>query len=121
MRLRLPVRVVRQPDSIVYTVYEHELDIIRAGPPATLALNFAVALISIGVSLAVALATTTISADWLFCSYLIACFNCLIAGTYLFGYWLTTRTTASLVRKIRSRLTALPSTQGRMPTDLTGV
>jgi uncharacterized Tic20 family protein len=88
-----------------YTVLEHELDIIAAGSPATLAFNFAVALISIGVSFVLTLTTTTITSNRLFYGYLIACLNCLLAGIIMFAYWLKTRTSVSItVAKIKSRL-----------------
>ena len=88
-----------------YTVLEHELDIIAAGSPANLAFNFAVALISIGVSFVLTLTTTTIPSDRLFYGYLIASINCLLAGIIMFAYWLKTRTSVGVtVAKIKSRL-----------------
>ncbi len=45
-----PVRVAPLGELTAYTVHEHELDIISAGSPATLAFNFAVALVSIGIA-----------------------------------------------------------------------
>lgn len=72
------IRVAPLGELTAYTVHEHELDIIAAGSPATLAFNFAVALISIGVSFILTLTTTTISSNRLFYSYLIVCINCLL-------------------------------------------
>jgi hypothetical protein len=88
-----------------YTVLEHELDIIAAGSPANLAFNFAVALISIGVSFVLTLTTTTISSDRLFTVYVNACIISLLGGIIMFAYWLKTRTSVSVtVAKIKSRL-----------------
>ncbi len=98
----LSVRVAPPAELIAYTVHEHELDIIAAGSPATLAFNFAVALISIGISLVL---TLTIASNRLFYGYLIACMNCLLAGIIMLVYWLKTRTSVSVtVARIKSRL-----------------
>jgi hypothetical protein len=61
-----PVRVAPLGELNAYTVHEHELDIIAAGSPATLAFNVAVALISIGISFVITLTTTTITSNRLF-------------------------------------------------------
>jgi hypothetical protein len=107
-----PVRVSPPAELIAYTVHEHELDIIAAGSPANLAFNFAVALISIGISFVLTLTTTTIPSNRLFNSYLIVCLNCLLAGIIMFAYWLKTRTTVSItVAKIKSRLIVPVSVQ----------
>ena len=95
-----------------YAVLEHELDIIAAGSPATLAFNFAVALISIGVSFVLTLATTAIASNRLFYGHLIACLNCSLAGIIMFAYWLKTRASIT-VAKIKSRL--IVATAGREP------
>jgi hypothetical protein len=102
-----------------YTVHEHQLDIIAAGSPATLAFNFAVALISIGVSFVLTLTTTTIQSDRLFYGYLIACINCLLAGVIMLAYWPKTRTSVNVtVAKIKSRLVV--PTPAREPVDPAG-
>ena len=88
-----------------YTAHEHELDLIAAGSEASLICNFAVALISIGVSLVLTLTTTEISSDRLFYGYLLACINCRLVGIIMFAYWLKTRTSVGVtVAKIKARL-----------------
>ena len=102
-----------------YTVHEHELDIIAAGSPATLAFNFAVALISIGVSLVLTLTTTTIATDRLFYGYLIAYINCLLVGAIMFVYRLKTRSSVQVtVLKIKSLLVSPTPIQEQLPSDL---
>lgn len=94
------------------------MDIIAAGSPATLAFNFAIALISIGITFVLTLTTTTIGSDRLFYGYLIACINCLLVGVIMFVYWLKTRTSVNVtVAKIRSRLTTSTPIQEQLPTD----
>lgn len=113
-----PVRVAPLGELTAYTVHEHELDIIAAGSPATLAFNFAVALISIGITFILTLTTTTIPTDRLFYGYLIACINCLLVGFIMFVYWLKTRTSVNItVTKIKSRLVVAPPIQEHLPTD----
>lgn len=99
------VRVAPLGDLNAYMVHEHELDIIAAGSPATLAFNFAISLISIGVTFVLALTTTTIASDRMFYGYLIVCVNCLLVGFILFGYWFRTRTSVTaMVARIKKRL-----------------
>ncbi len=113
------VHVAPLGDLTAYTVFEHELDVIAAGSPANLAFNFAVALISIGMSFVLTPTTTTIPSDRLFYGYLIVCVNCLLAGVIMFAYWLKTRTTVGItVAKIKGRLIVPTPVQEPMtPTD----
>jgi hypothetical protein len=112
------VRVAPIGELTAYTVLEHELDIIAAGSPATLAFNFAVALISMGISFVLTLTTTTIASNRLFYGYLLVCLNCLLAGIIMFAYWLKTRTSVNLtVARIKSRLIVPTTVQESSPTD----
>jgi hypothetical protein len=100
-----PVRVAPLGELNAYTVHEHELDIIAAGSPATLAFNAAVALLSAGVSFVITLTTTTITSNRLFYSYLNLCAIFLIVGFLLLGYWWKSRTSVLvIVSKIKSRM-----------------
>jgi hypothetical protein len=113
------VQVAPLGELIAYTVFEHELDIIAAGSPATLAFNFAVALISVGTSV-LTLTTTTIASNRLFYGYLIACINWLLAGIIMLAYWLKTRTSVSVtVAKIKGRLVIPTPVQESPPIDPT--
>lgn len=99
-----------------YTVHEHELDIITAGSPATLAFNFAIALISVGISFVLTLTTIKIDSDHLFFGYLIVCINCMTIGVMLFVYWMKTRTSVHVtVAKIKSRLVIAEAIQEHLP------
>lgn len=100
-----PVRIAPLGELNAYTVHEHELDIIAAGSPASLAFNVAVALISIGFSFVITLTTTTITSNRLLYSYLIICINILIVGFVLIGYWWKSRTSVLIiVSKIKNRM-----------------
>jgi hypothetical protein len=114
------VRVAPIGELTAYTVLEYELDIIAAGSPANLTFNFAVALISIGVSFVLTLTTTTINSIYLFIVYLNLCIICLLAGIIMFAYWLKTRTSVSVtVAKIKSRLIVPTLVQEPLPADPT--
>jgi hypothetical protein len=111
-----PVRVAPPGELNAYTVHEHELDVIAAGSPATLAFNVAVALVSIGVTFIITLTTTTIASNRLFYSYLIVCINSLIVGFMLLAYWWKSRTSVLLiVSKIKSRMPAPTPIQDHLP------
>jgi hypothetical protein len=111
-----PVRVAPLGELNAYTVHEHELDIIAAGSPATLAFNVAVALISVGVSFVITLSTTTIASNRLFYSYLIVCINCLIVGFVLLAYWWKSRTSVLIiVSRIKSRMPVPTPIQEQLP------
>jgi hypothetical protein len=114
------IRVGPLGELIAYTVHEHELDLIAAGSPATLAFNFAVALISIGISFVLTLTTTKIDSDRLFLVYLVVCIISLLAGVIMFAYWFKTRTSVNLtVAKIKSRLIVPTAVQETPPIDPT--
>ena len=116
----LSVRMARLGDLTAFTVHEHDLDIIAAGSPATLAFNFAVALISIGVTFILTLTTTTIASERLFYGYLIVCVNYWIIGIIMSVYWLKTRTSVQVtVKKIISRVVVAPLIQQHFNPDST--
>jgi hypothetical protein len=100
----VPVQVSPPPELIAYTVLEHELDTIAAGPPSTRAINFAVALISIGICFALTLATTTITSILLFIVYANLCIICLLVGIIMLAFWLKGRTSNAMIARIKSRL-----------------
>ena len=113
-----PIRIGPLGPLNAYTVHEHELDMIAAGSPAALAFNFAVALISLGVSFFLTLTTTKIVSDRLFYGYLIVCINCLLAGIITSAYWFRTRASVNAtVAKIKSRLIIATPIQDQFPTD----
>jgi hypothetical protein len=115
------VRVAPLGELTAYTVYEHELDIIAAGSPATLSFNFAVALISIGASFVLTLTTTKIDSDRLFIVYLNLCIICLLAGIVMFAYWFRTRTSVVvMVAQIKERLVVPTPVQESAPGDPAG-
>ena len=95
-----------------YVVYEHELDQIAEGSPASLALDVAIALLSSGAGFLLTLTTTTIAVPWLFSVYLFVCVNFLLVGVILLGYWWRARTSVrGIVAKIKNRMPPPPGIQ----------
>lgn len=98
-------------DSIcIYEVTENELDTLENGSPASLALNFSVFLLSIGISFLITLLTTQISSIKIFnCFVIVACVG-MILGTILFFYWLISYLKSTpIISKIKNRLDPEPS------------
>jgi uncharacterized membrane protein YciS (DUF1049 family) len=99
----------------LYEITDYELDLLERGSPAGLYLNFSIFLISTGISLVVALTTTTIPNDRLFTVYTVVAAVGLVSGVLLFGLWLRTRKSIrKLCIVIRNRIT---STEVPTPTS----
>jgi hypothetical protein len=111
------IRVAPLGELNAYVVYEHELDALAAGSPATLTLNFSIGLLSAAVTLGVALATTTITSDRTFTSFVIVLVISILAGIFfLLFWWRTHQSTRDLVGKIKDRMPPTPGVQ-----DLAGI
>jgi hypothetical protein len=89
----------------VYAVYEHELEILAHGSPASLYLNFALALLSIFATSLVALVTTPIPAGHLYQAFFIICTVTLIIGGILLVLWWREHSSAkTLIQRIKNRM-----------------
>jgi hypothetical protein len=98
-----------------YTVYEHELDTLANGSPASVLLNLSYALIPVALTILVALLTTSVT-DTVFvvfvCSFLVfllAGIICLIVG------WRSALGTRALAEQIKRRMPPLPELQQLAP------
>lgn len=88
----------------IYEVAEYELEILAHGSPDSLYLNFAIFLLSIGISFLVGLLTAGLSPR-VFTVFVVITTVGFLVGLLLLLVWLKKRTsTSDLVRKIRSRL-----------------
>lgn len=92
-------------DSItVYDVMEEELEIIEAGSPSSLYLNFAIALLSICASLIPTLMLTKIEDTRVFLSFFAVCIVTGIIGVILLIMWYrSNKNVKTIFSKIRSR------------------
>lgn len=88
----------------IYEVAEYELEILAHGSPDSLYLNFAIFLLSIGISFLVGLLTAVLSPR-VFTVFVVITTVGFLVGLLLLLVWLKKRTsTSDLVGKIRSRL-----------------
>ena len=92
----------------VYLVSESDLEKLARGPEGQLELNFAAALLPMGVSLVITLQTATFTDRW-FLVYSALASVCLIVGTIQIIKWLLVMNNqADLLAEIRSRMPPEP-------------
>ncbi len=102
-----PPRIKRgRFDSIsIYEISDYELEILANGSPSSIYLNFAIFLISIGISFIISLLTTQIKSIYLFSSFLVIALIGLVNGLILLFYWNNNRKSISdIVKKIKLRI-----------------
>lgn len=91
----------------VYDVMEEELEIIERGSPSSTFLNFAIALLSIFLSLLTTLFVTKIDDNRVFQGFITVCAITGIAGIVLLVLWIRTNNdTKTIFQKIRARKSA---------------
>lgn len=89
----------------VYTVHEHELEVLAQGSPASIYLNFALALLPVAITLFVALITTPVPPGYLYQAFVCVCAMTLIAGIVLLVLWSRQRSGAkALIQQIKNRM-----------------
>jgi len=110
-KLRPVIREAPPGELNVYRVYEHQLDLLAQGSPASLTLNFALFFLGAAVSLFATLLTAALD-DRAYYTFLILCINGFIAGVVLLVFWIFTHTsTKALVRDIKSQMPPNPAIQ----------
>jgi hypothetical protein len=99
------VRVAPLAELKVYTIYEHELEELASGSPASLDLNFALVLLPTSLSVLVTLLTTTIASDRQWLAFFAVMTIAFLAGVYLLWKWYRSHvSTTTLFNEIRNRL-----------------
>ena len=99
------IRRGRVDSLLLYEVSEHELDTLERGMPASLFLNFGIALLSIGCSFFTSLVTIQIYSDRIFIVFISICMICFIVGIILMCLWYRNRqSSATIIKKIKSRI-----------------
>ena len=93
-------------DSLdLYEITNYELDILATGSPSSLFLNFAIFLLSTATSFLVALLSTDISSNRIFCIFTIVVVIGYISGVILLLLWLRNRKSISkIIKKIKERI-----------------
>ena len=88
----------------LYEITDGELDLLEAGSPSSLHLNFAVFFLSTAISFLVSLLTSTIS-DRVFTVFTAIIVVGFAGGGFLFVLWFRARrSVAEVVRRIRARI-----------------
>lgn len=90
---------------VILEISDAELDTLEQGSPASLFLNFALALLSVAVTIAVALASTEIKSERVFMAFLLVGVVGFVVGLLLLLLWRRQRSSVRLViKRIRLRL-----------------
>jgi Na+/melibiose symporter-like transporter len=109
------VRLAPMGDLLIYQISEDELRQLEQGSSATIFLNFALPLISTGLSFLVALLSTNVSEIRVFIVFVVVCVVTLIAGIILLALWYRQhRSSQQLSDQIRKRM---PPQPGVLATD----
>jgi hypothetical protein len=99
------VRMAKVDSICLYQITEDELNLLEQGSPSSMYLNFALFLIPIGLSFWVTLATTTLTSDRVYYSFLILIILSLVLGVLFFCIWYKAyRSSTPVSTRIRKRL-----------------
>jgi hypothetical protein len=89
----------------IYEVFESELEFLEKGSPDSIYLNFAIFLLSVALSLTVALLTTTTVSLVVFVIFIVCTIVGYVGGALLLILWRRSRNSVSdCIRTIRKRL-----------------
>lgn len=103
------IRVAPLGELRVYIISEEELNAAEQGSPASLYLNFALALIASGLSFLATLLATDISSIKTFTVFVVLTVLFLLVGTILFIVWYKShRAMKRLTQRIRERMPPAP-------------
>lgn len=110
---RIRVRRGRVDSFTTYDVTEWELEALKQGAPASLLLNFAIASLSVCITLVVTLVTVTITTPLAYAAFIGSTIATGGLGMALFIYWWRTyRGIDEIVGRIQARL---PPTEADVP------
>lgn len=107
------------PTINAYIVFEHELDLLEQGAPASLPLNFALFFLGVSATCFGTILTAGPSQDRVYYTFLIVFLVTLIAGLVLLALWFSThRSTRRLILKIKSQIPPNPAVDPGPPEAL---
>ena len=100
------IRRARIQQLTIYEISEDELKTLEAGSPVSLHLNFSVFLLSVAISFATALATTTFPSDRVFLIFVVVLGITSVIGVFLLILWFREHKAGSgIAMCVRNRLT----------------
>lgn len=96
----------------VCQITESELDLLEYDSPNSLFLNISISLLSIAISLFIAVVTTEVENLKIFTIFMIMIVVCAVAGIILFIFWWRNRKKSTdIIAKIRARMDKAPSSK----------
>ena len=111
-----PVRYAPLGELRVYAVLEEELNELERGSPASLSLNFSLALLASGCSFLATLLTTEVSSIRTYIVFVVLTVAFLLVGVVLLGHWFKQRRSSEgLAQRIRDRM---PPPQGILDSQI---
>src|SRR5712691_5369656 len=114
------IRVVPMGTITIYHVSEDELRLIEAGGPSSVYLNFAIGLLSVGVSFGTNLALAEIKSLRVYLAFVVVTVISLLAGLVLLVLWRreskASRTTIQTIRGRAVPAQGMPAAEGRVET-----
>ncbi len=117
---RQVVKLAQPGELKAYVVFEHQLDLLAQGSPASLLLNFALFFWGIAATSFGTILTAPPSQDRTYYTFLIIFILTLIAGVVLSAVWYTMhRSVTRLVDEIKAQMPANPAVEqvSSEPTD----
>jgi hypothetical protein len=102
---RQVVKLAQPGELKAYVVFEHQLDLLGQGSPASLLLNFALFFLGVAATSLGTLVTAPPNQDRVFYSFLIVFMITLIAGIVLVAVWYAVhRSVTSLIVEIKAQM-----------------
>ncbi len=109
---RQVVKLAQPGELKAYVVFEHQLELLAQGSPASLLLNFALFFLGVAATSLGSLVTAPPSQDRTFYSFLIVFIITLIAGVVLLAVWyFTHKSVTSLVAEIKAQMPPNPTVE----------
>ena len=106
---RQVVKLAQPGELKAYVVFEHQLDLLTQGSPASLLLNFALSFLGVAATSLGTLVTAPPNQDRIFYSFLIIFLVTLIAGVVLLAVWYAMhKSVASLIVEIKAQMPQNP-------------
>ncbi len=110
--MRPVIREAPPGELNVYRVYEHQLDLLAQGSPASLLLNFALFFLGVAATAGGTLWSAPPEKDRVYYTFLIILLVTLIAGMVMLAlWWFLHQSTRTLVANIKSQMPPNPAIQ----------
>ncbi len=117
---RQPVKLAQPGELRASIVYEHQLDLLEQGTPASLLLNFDLFFLGVSLTSLGTIVGASPGQERVYNTFLTLFLVTIIAGTVLLAVWFFMhRSARGLVQEIRAQMPPNPAVEGE-PRSLTG-